>query len=132
MTQHWRRSFVLIALVSSGCLPSCATYSGPVGAISNIVVGEAGSDSRNESCNGFSVSAADAKQFFRRAVLITPRQEHDFYLHGPCYVRGTLSTKYETWHWEIRNLGTARLTSEAGDDTFLLADPRHESSLADE
>ena len=132
MNQHPRKPYALIALVVATCLSSCATYPGPIGAMSNIVVRETGGDSKTESCSGFGVSASDVKSFFRRAVLITPREEHDFYLHGPCYVRGTLITKYETWHWEIRNLGTARLTSDAGDDTFLLADPQQESSLADE
>jgi hypothetical protein len=50
-------------------------------------------------------------------------------MHGPCYVQGTLSTKYGEWLWEIRNFGTARLTSASGDESLLLADPKEESSL---
>ncbi len=125
------RPFLIVASAAVLALSSCATHHGPVGAISAVVVGERGSDVPGESCS-FALSPSEVRAFFRRAVLITPRQEHDFYLHGPCYVRGTLSTKYETWHWEIRNLGTATITSASGDDIFFVADPGQESSLADD
>jgi hypothetical protein len=131
MIRSWRTLKVVIALAALLALASCATRHGAVGAVSNIVVGGRGSDSADESCT-FTLSASEVRAFFRRAVLITPRQEHDFYLRGPCYLRGTLSTRYETWHWEIRNLGTATITSASGDDTFFLADPGQESSLAED
>ncbi|WP_282273175.1 hypothetical protein [Stenotrophomonas sp. PS02298] len=115
-------------------LGACATQPGPLGTLSNITVTESGVDNERDAllCHGFKPDPRQVRAFFRQAVLITPRQQHDFFLHGPCYVRGTLTTAYETWHWELRNGGTARVTSAAGDDAFLLADPREETSLGDE
>lgn len=99
--------------------------------MSNIVVVATGNDSKVESCEGFAVTAPEVASFFRRAILITRRQAHDFFLHGPCYARGTLTTRYDHWRWELRNLGTGQLTSVSGDDSFLFADPRQESSLGE-
>ena len=121
------RGLVLVGAL--GCL-SFATYYGPVGRISGIVVTAQGSDSPRDLCAGFSVSPAKVRTFFRTAILITRRQEHDNFLHGPCYVRGTFSTSYESWRWEIRNMGTATLTSASGDDTFVFADTAQESPLS--
>lgn len=115
-------------------LGACATHPGPLGAVSDIVVTGSGVDNAHDAplCQEFKPGPLQLRAFLRNAVLITPRQEHDFFLHGPCYARGTLSTRYDTWQWELRNGGTARLTSAAGDDSFLLADPREESSLGEE
>ena len=66
--------------------------------------------------------------FLRHAILITHRQEHDWYLHGSCQAHGTLSTRYGKWQWQLLNLGTARITAVTG-DTFVLGDPREESAL---
>ncbi len=132
MNSHRRSAYVLMGLATALYLPSCAIYSGPVGEISNIVVGETGGGSNEENCRDFRISVAEVKSFFRRAVLITPRQEHDFYMSGACNVRGTFSTRYGAWQWQMHSLGTARLTSVGSDETFLLADPQQESSLADE
>ena len=125
------RSLLLLGVLLLG---ACATRPGPLGELSNIVVTGSGVDSERDAllCDGLKPDPQQLRAFFRHAVLITPRQEHDFFLHGPCYVRGTLTTRYERWHWELRNGGTARVTSAAGDDSFLLGDPREESSLGDE
>ena len=145
MTNGTFRSFILTAstsrlighsllLLGVLLLGACATRPGPLGALSDIVVTSSGVDNERDAilCGEFKPDAAQVRAFFRNAVLITPRQEHDFFLHGPCYVRGTLTTRYDSWHWELRNGGTAQVTSAAGDDSFLLADPREESSLGDE
>ena len=118
-----------IALLAVIGLTSCAISHGPVGPLADIVVTEAGNDSKVESCQGFAVTAADVASFFGRAVLITHGEAHDHFLRGPCFVRGTLATRYGRWHWEIRNMGTGQLTSASGDDVFLFGDPRQESSL---
>lgn len=64
-------------------------------------------------------------------MLVSGRQQHDSFLHGPCAARGTLKNRYDTWHWEIRNLGTGSITAMNG-EVFLLGDPSQESTLADE
>ena len=129
-----RLALPCLLVMSTALLGACATRPGPLGSLSNIVVTGNGVDNERDAplCQEFKPEAPQVRAFFRSAVLITPRQKHDFFLHEPCYVRGTLTTRYETWHWELRNGGTARVTSAAGDDSFLLADPREESSLGDE
>lgn len=77
------------------------------------------------------ISPTQVKAFFARAVLISSRQQHDFFLYGPCTARGTLQSRYGQWQWVIRNLGTATLTASNG-DTFLLGDPDQESDLSGE
>jgi hypothetical protein len=72
-------------------------------------------------------SPAQVQAFFERAVLISARQQHDFFLSA----RGTLESRYDQWQWVIRNMGTATLTASNG-DTFLLGDPNQESDLSGE
>lgn len=52
----------------------------------------------------------------------------DWFLYGPCYATGTLTNRYGQWRWLLRNMGTCRLT-EFTDETFVLGEPRQESSL---
>jgi hypothetical protein len=129
MTRHGCILRLPFALIVVGCLASCATSQGPIGRISGINVGKSGSDSEGAGCEGFVVTPRYVRTFLRRAVVISQRDAHDYFMHGPCYVQGTLSTKYGEWLWEIRNFGTARLTSASGDESLLLADPKEESSL---
>ena len=103
----------------------------PVGPITNVVVDESGIGPKADSCHTFIVTPKKVRAFLAKAVLLSGRQEHDFFLHGPCSARGTLQTRYDTWRWEIRNLGTATITATNG-DVFVLGDPGQESSLADE
>ncbi|MGF0334841.1 hypothetical protein SAMN03159511_4490 [Pseudomonas sp. NFACC19-2] len=113
-------------------LATAATYaeSNPslIGPVSDIVVIADGLGSEQENCQSFKVSEAMVADFLRHAILITHRQEHDWYLHGSCQAHGTLSTRYGKWQWQLLNLGTARITAVTG-DTFVLGDPREESSL---
>lgn len=131
---HHSARRLLLASAVTLLLGACATLPGPLGTPSSITITDSGVDDPRDAvlCQSFKVDAQAMRSFLRHAVVITPRQEHDFFLHAPCYVRGTLTTRYETWHWELRNGGTARFTSAAGDDSFLLADPREESSLGDD
>lgn len=130
MYHHSLRALLMLSTAMS--LQACMPYSGPVGPVSDVVVKEYGSSSSTEDCSDFRVSPAEVKDFFQRAVLITQPQMHDFYMYGPCYARGTLSSRYGVWQWEIRMFGTATLASVGGDETYLLGDPRQESSLAEE
>ncbi|MCW4454412.1 hypothetical protein OK348_06345 [Flavobacterium sp. MXW15] len=101
----------------------------PIGKVTDIVVTEDGQGPAADDCASFRVTPAQVASFLRRAIVITPRQEHDWFLYGPCYARGTLDTRYGPWQWEMRSLGTATLVSVTG-DAFVLGDPRQESSLA--
>jgi hypothetical protein len=112
-------------------LISFAALSTPVGDITDVVVTESGVGSRSDDCSSFVITSAQARAFFERAIVISGSQEHDFFLYGPCSARGTFKNRYDTWRWEIRNLGTATITATNG-DTFRLGDPAQESPLGEE
>jgi hypothetical protein len=131
MSKHPMRFKLLESFALSLCLFSAAASSTPVGAITEIVVLENGVGPKSEGCSSFVVTQTQARAFFDRAVLLSGSQRHDFFLHGPCSARGTFKSRYDTWQWEIRNMGTGSITATSG-DTFLLGDPAQESSLADE
>ncbi|KRD73545.1 hypothetical protein [Lysobacter sp. Root983] len=102
----------------------------PVGPITEIVVEENRIGPKGEGCETFVMTRARARAFFNKAVVISGRQQHDFFLYGPCSARGTFKTRYDTWQWEIRSLGTGSIAATNG-DVFLLGDPRQESSVAE-
>jgi hypothetical protein len=114
----------------AGLLVPAVASSSPIGPITRIDVAENGIGPEKEACAAFAVTPDQVRAFLDKAVLISGRQQHDFFLHGPCSARGTLETRYDTWHWEIRSMGTGSITATNG-DTFLLGDPEQESSLAD-
>jgi hypothetical protein len=114
----WPSLFVL-------CLSSCATGYGAIGALSSVSIANDG------ACAASSVTLVQVKDFFRHAVLVNAQQIHDHFDVGPCSARGTAETRYGSWRWELRAGGSATVTDSNG-DAFLLADPRQESSLADE
>ena len=122
---------IVAVLLSSILLFPLACLASPIGAITNIHVQEQGVGRQSEGCAKFVISPAQVQAFFERAVLISARQQHDFFLYGPCTARGTLESRYDQWQWVIRNLGTATLTASNG-DTFLLGDPDQESDLSGE
>jgi hypothetical protein len=126
MTKH----LAYFALLTGLLLPT-VTLSSPIGSITKIVVTETGVEPKNGGCASFAVAPDQVRAFFDRAILISGRQQHDFFLYGPCAARGALETRYDIWHWEMRSMGTGSITATHG-DTFLLADPSHESSLADD
>ena len=109
-------------------LPSLALAS-PLGAISDIKI-KAPNGQVAAECASFKPSRAEVQAFFKRAVLITPRQEHDYFLHGPCTAEGTFKTRYGEWQWTLRNMGTAYVV-DVLDNAYIFADPKQESSLAD-
>ncbi|WP_339409241.1 hypothetical protein [Pseudomonas sp. EA_35y_Pfl2_R5] len=103
----------------------------PIGVITNISIMESGIGPKNEGCAAFVMTADEVHVFFNKTVLISGRQEHDFFLYGPCSIRGTLSTRYDTWQWQIRNLGTGTITASNG-DTFSFGNPEQESTPDEE
>lgn len=110
-------------------MPPVASLASPIGPVSEIRVLEQGIGPQEEGCAGFSISPAQVQAFLSQAVLLSARQQHDFFLYGPCSTRGTLQNRYGQWRWVIRNLGTATLTSSHG-DSFLLGDPTQQSDLS--
>jgi hypothetical protein len=131
MSKHIGGVWILICASAVFTLLPVIANATPIGPITNVVVEENGIGPKADSCHTFVITPKKVRAFFAKAVLISGRQEHDFFLHGPCSARGTLQSRYDTWHWEIRNLGTATITATNG-DVFVLGDPSQESSLADE
>jgi len=120
------------ALVGSALLTLAALVTAPaqaqaVGPVSKLAVTQNGQGPADSGCASFRLSAKQAQAFFKRAVLITERQNHDHFDRGPCTVSGTFKTRFDSWEWEIRNGGTAAIMSSNG-DSFLLADPRQASA----
>ncbi|TRO20849.1 hypothetical protein EQ826_15875 [Ectopseudomonas mendocina] len=115
----------LLLATATTCAESNPSLIGPV---SDIVVIADGPGPAQDNCHSFKVSEALVADFLRHDLLITHSQEHAWYLHGPCHAHGILSTRYGEWQWQLLNLGTARITAAIG-ETFVLSDPREESSL---
>lgn len=111
--------------------PEASASTPVVGAISEVVVEQNALGAKSEGCASFVVTEDQARTFFERAILISGRQQHDFFLHGPCSARGTFKNRFDTWHWEIRSLGTGTITATNG-DTFVLGDPDRSVSPDDE
>lgn len=112
-----------------GPLFPALSLASPIGLITNIIVIENGIGPKNEGCADFVVTPDEVRVFFNKAILISGRQEHDFFLYGPCSARGTLNTRYDTWQWQIRNLGTGTISASNG-DTFSFGNPEQESTPA--
>jgi hypothetical protein len=103
----------------------------PVGPITDVVVVEQGLGPAKEGCRSFELTPKQARAFFDKAVLISARQQHDNFLYGPCFARGTFKNRFDTWQWEIRSLGTATITATNG-EVFVLGDPGQVSTLAED
>jgi hypothetical protein len=123
--------FLACCLLMPGLLPFVASAAGPIGPITRITITANSMGPESEGCASYVLTAAQVRAFFDKAILISGSQQHDFFLHGPCSAQGTAETRYDTWKWEIRSLGTATSAATNG-DVFLLGDPDQESSLGDE
>ena len=121
------RTLVGLALLALAALVAAPAQAQAVGPVSKLVVTQNGQGPADNGCASFRLSAKQAQAFFKRAVLITERQNHDHFDRGPCTVSGTFKTRFDSWEWEIRNGGTAAIMSSNG-DSFLLADPRQASA----
>jgi hypothetical protein len=100
-----------------------------MGPVSDIVVEAVGEGPEKYHCESFRPTPSQVRNFLQHAVLITWAQKHDSFDDGPCSARGTLATRYGTWHWVLHNMGTGELHSDSDGEVTLLADPRQESWL---
>jgi hypothetical protein len=123
----WMLGLSLQLLATPLLADEVMTVIGPVEQIEVLEIGQ-GPNTAVDSCKDYSVSAEEVADFLSNAIVITNRQEHDWYLYGPCYATGTLTSRYGQWQWLLRNMGTGWLTAVTG-ETFVLGDPREESSL---
>ena len=102
-------------------------WASPIGEISDVKI-KAPSTKVEAQCRDFKPNKAQVQAFFKRAIWITPRQEHDYFLYGPCTAEGTFKTRYGHWEWKMRNGGTAYVEDVMG-NLYTFADSKQESGL---
>jgi len=100
-----------LALFAAGC----ATAPPMGAALDEVHIDSRGAEAGGDSCADFALTAAQARYFLARSVVVSARQQHDDWDILPCYVRGTARSASGVWHWEIRAGGTATLETPAGD-----------------
>ena len=96
-------------------LASCASAPEAGAALDEVRIETRGMDAGGDACADFSLTAAQARYFLARAVVVTPAQQREGWDVLPCYVRGTARSASGVWRWEIRAGGTATLETPAGD-----------------
>jgi hypothetical protein len=109
-----QRSIPALAVVSL-LLAGCASAPPADAALYEVCVETRGADAGGEFCADFKLTAAQARYFLARSVVVTAGQQHDGWEVLPCYVRGTARSASGVWRWEIRAGGTATLETPAGD-----------------
>ncbi len=95
-------------------LAGCAYAPRPGAALDEVRVDSRGADPGGGACSDFTLTAAQARYFLARSVVVTERQLHDGWAVLPCYVRGTARAAGGVWRWEIRAGGTATLETPDG------------------
>ncbi|MDR0781193.1 MAG: hypothetical protein LBF16_10940 [Pseudomonadales bacterium] len=105
-------------LLSDSALPSPT-----LGEPQDIVVTATGSEPNNPLSCKFSLTPRQVQAFLQKAIIITPRENHDNFYYGPCYVSGTATIRGNPVTWEIRSLGTGHITFYE-EYTFMIADPK--------
>jgi hypothetical protein len=108
--QALKFSMTAAALILAGC----ASAPQPGAALDEVRVDSRGADPGGGACGDFALTAAQARYFLARAVVVTDRQLHDGWDVLPCYVRGTARSSTGVWRWEIRAGGTATLETPSG------------------
>ena len=108
-----RRLLILAAPLLA--LAGCATEPLPAVALDEVRIDSRGFESGGDFCADFTLTAAQARYFLARSVVVSARQQHDSFEVLPCYVRGTARSASGVWRWEIRAGGTATLETPAGD-----------------
>jgi len=101
--------------LASLILASCASEPLPGAALDEVRIETRGSDAGGDACADFSLTAAQARYFLARSVVVTAGQQRAGWDVLPCYVRGTARSASGVWRWEIRAGGTATLETPAGD-----------------
>ena len=104
----------LLAAVAALMLAGCASAPQPGAALDEVRVDSRGADPGGGACGDFALTAAQARYFLARAVVVTDRQLHDGWNVLPCYVRGTARSSAGVWRWEIRAGGTSTLETPSG------------------
>src|SRR5471030_2897314 len=96
-------------------LAGCASTPLPGAALDEVRIETRGYDAGGDACSDFALTAAQARYFLARSVVVTPNQQREGWDVLPCYVRGTARSASGLWRWEIRAGGTATLETPAGD-----------------
>ena len=96
-------------------LAGCASAPAPVAALDEVHIESRGFEAGGDACADFTLTAAQARYFLARSVVVGAREQRDGWEILPCYVRGTARSASGTWRWEIRAGGTATLETPAGD-----------------
>jgi hypothetical protein len=109
--QRTLSSLAACALILAGC----AAAPLPGAALDEVRIESRGADAGGDACSDFSLTAAQARYFLARSVVVTPSQQREGWDVLPCYVRGTARSASGLWRWEIRAGGTALLETPAGD-----------------
>ena len=104
----------LSAAVAALILAGCASAPQPGAALDEVRVDSRGADPGGGACGDFALTAAQARYFLARAVVVTDRQLRDGWNVLPCYVRGTARSSAGVWRWEIRAGGTSTLETPSG------------------
>lgn len=91
-------------------LASCATHDFSQHEITDVYVGDFGSDDI-KSCRPSDVGLThhEAKGFFLRARQVAYTVIHDHYGYAPCYIEGTLKYRSSVCEWEIRAGATGHI-----------------------
>ena len=111
--QALKPSLTLIPAIALA-LAGCASAPQPGAALDEVRVDSRGADPGGGACGDFALTAAQARYFLARSVVVTDRQLHDGWDVLPCYVRGTARSSAGVWRWEIRAGGTATLETPSG------------------
>ena len=112
--QALKPSLTLIPAIALA-LAGCASAPQPGAALDEVRVDSRGADPGGGACGDFALTAAQARYFLARSVVVSERRLHDGWDVLPCYVRGTARSSTGVWRWEIRAGGTATLETPAGD-----------------
>ena len=112
--QALKPALPLLPLIVVLALAGCASAPQPGAALDEVRVDSRGAEPGGGACGDFALSAAQARYFLARSVVVTERQLHDGWDVLPCYVRGTARSSGGVWRWEIRAGGTATLETPSG------------------
>ena len=106
---------LLFLATSALFLAGCSSEPLAGAALDEVRIETRGADAGGEACADFSLTAAQARYFLARSVVVTASQQRAGWDVLPCYVRGTARSASGVWRWEIRAGGTATLETPAGD-----------------
>ena len=107
---------LLLPLTASALLlAGCASAPIAGAALDEVRIETRGMDAGGDACADFSLTAAQARYFLARSIVVTAAQQREGWDVLPCYVRGTARSASGVWRWEIRAGGTATLETPAGD-----------------